>query len=186
MEIWKTVSRNKNYQVSNYGSVRSVDRHTARSDTGKLVFQKGKVLKPCKDKYGYVNVYIPSRVRIHILVAEAFLPLIDGLNQINHIDGDKSNNHVDNLERTNNSGNQIHAIEEGLRPIPLGRLAGRFEYTTFAISLDSNEILAIMNGSDEMVSAGFNPKLVSAVALGKRSNHKGCTFVRIKQETKHE
>lgn len=40
-------------------------------------------------------------VRVHKLVAQAFIPNPHGYKRVQHIDGDKSNNHVNNLRWTN-------------------------------------------------------------------------------------
>ena len=51
---------------------------------------------------------------IHRLVAQHFIPKVEGKTEVNHIDGDKSNNRVENLEWVTSSENKIHAIEKGL------------------------------------------------------------------------
>ena len=77
------------YEVSNLGRVRSLETE--------------RILKPSKNTWGYlfVSLYkngIKKAVRIHRLVALAFIPNPDNLPCINHKDEDKTNNTVDNLE----------------------------------------------------------------------------------------
>lgn len=54
-------------------------------------------------------------VRVHRLVALAFLPNPKNLPIINHIDGVKSNNHVSNLEWSSYGWNNQHAVYAGLK-----------------------------------------------------------------------
>ena len=97
IEEWRTiVGYEGQYEVSSYGRVRSLDRFYYR-------LHKGKVLSPTKDRYGYLTVTLncngkSKTIKIHRLVAQAFLPNPDNLPQINHLDEDKTNNRVDNLE----------------------------------------------------------------------------------------
>lgn len=49
--------------------------------------------------------------KVHRLVAEYFLPKIEGKTIVNHKDGNKLNNDVSNLEWCNYSENNIHAVK---------------------------------------------------------------------------
>lgn len=65
---------------------------------------------------GYQTVLFgEKRILVHQLVARQFLPRIEGKTQVNHIDGNKINNHVNNLAWVDNSENQLHAFETGLK-----------------------------------------------------------------------
>ena len=96
-EIWKDIIGYEGlYQVSSLGRVRSLDRFYYR-------LHKGKVLSPTKDRYGYLTVTLncngkSKTIKIHRLVAQAFIENPDNLPQVNHKDEVKSNNCVDNLE----------------------------------------------------------------------------------------
>lgn len=86
------------YQVSNYG---------------KVINKNGKVLSTNVDSHGYVTTSITglNRDRIkgmHRIVATVFLPNPNGLPEVNHLDGVKTNNRIDNLEWCTKKGNQDH------------------------------------------------------------------------------
>ena len=87
IEEWRDVPGYEGlYEVSNFGRVR----------------RNGKILKPSKDKDGYLQVSLSKNgiktTTIHRLVARAFIPNPQNLPQVNHKDEDKTNNTVDNLE----------------------------------------------------------------------------------------
>ena len=118
-EVWKDInSYEGKYQVSNYGRIKSFPKFIKRK-TGSY-FTKEKVLKCTIDNYGYpcVNLYSNGtiyHIRVHILVAKAFIENPNGYSDINHIDGNKQNNSVDNLEWCTRSQNTSHAFKTGLR-----------------------------------------------------------------------
>lgn len=75
-----------------------------------------KYLKNSYNQQGHVKVELWSNHQrkvkyVHRLVAESFIPMVDGYDIVNHLDGDPSNNCVENLEWTNRSGNILHALK---------------------------------------------------------------------------
>ena len=96
-EIWKDVSGFEGYyKVSNLGRVKSLDR-IILSKNGKNMPFCGKILKYRTGKRGYPYVTLRSpnlkkTVKIHRLVAKAFIPNPKGKPQVNHIDENKLNN----------------------------------------------------------------------------------------------
>jgi hypothetical protein len=70
-------------------------------------------LKQYQNKDGYMMCALQKdgkskQVRVHRLVADAFIPNPDKLPQVNHKDGNKTNNYIDNLEWVDNSRNIMH------------------------------------------------------------------------------
>jgi hypothetical protein len=114
-EIWKDIAGyEKMYQVSNLGRVRSLDRYSWNGY--KYWLQRGKILKPCQQKSGYLNVDLSDghskshKYRVHRLVAQAFIPNPNNLPCVNHKDENPQNNKALNLEwcdyrYNNNYGN---------------------------------------------------------------------------------
>lgn len=118
-ELWRDIKGYEGYyQVSNTGRVRSVTR-TLLYNTGKYYMLRGKLLSLPLDSHGYPNLAlnrdgISHRVRVHQLVAQAFISGFRPLSIINHIDGNKTNNHLDNLEIVTSKENTAHARRIGL------------------------------------------------------------------------
>ena len=128
MENWKEIIGYENeYQVSDLGNVRSVDRQV--NDNGGIRITGGTMLKGEIVK-GYRRVSLcrkskKYRTTVHRLVAMHFLE--NKLNKVavNHKDGNKLNNCVDNLEWCTNSENIRHAFKLGLKKAN-NPMVGRF------------------------------------------------------------
>ena len=120
MEIWKSIKNFEGYyEVSNFGRVRSVDRKVnADIKHNDKVIKHGKILKPNLKKDGYLTVdlckdSIKKTQRVHRLVAEAFIPKVDGKEIVNHINCNTSDNRVSNLEWCTNKENTQYASSLG-------------------------------------------------------------------------
>ena len=77
------------------------------------------IVRPSVDSNGYLKVSLwkdgkRSTKRVHILVAQQFIPNPDNLPVVNHIDGNKQNPNADNLEWTTQQENVKHAFRTGL------------------------------------------------------------------------
>ena len=59
-------------------------------------------------------------MRVHRLVAEAFIPNPDNKDTVNHIDGNKQNNRVSNLEWVDRTEQMLHAYDLGLKTSRVG------------------------------------------------------------------
>lgn len=106
-EIWKDIDGyRESYQVSNLGRIRN-------KITGQML-RASTISKGYKGVRLYYDVQKAHSLKVHRIVANAFIPNPMNLPQINHIDGDKSNNRVDNLEWCSNDFNMHHANENGL------------------------------------------------------------------------
>lgn len=92
------------YQVSNLGNVRTVKRGEATAMSQEEHWN------------GYLSVHLRNkgverRASVHRLVAEAFIPNPDGLRDVNHKNGIKTDNRVENLEWLSHSDNIKHAYQ---------------------------------------------------------------------------
>ena len=66
-------------------------------------YRRQKFLEPSTNKKGYFQVVLykngkPKTHKVHRIVAEAYIPNLDNLPQINHKDENKTNNCLQNLE----------------------------------------------------------------------------------------
>ena len=112
-ELWLPIKGYEGlYEVSNTGYVRSI--------------RKNRIIECCVSTKGYRRVCLSKDtthkfIGIHRLVAQSFIPNPNNLTQVNHIDGEKLNNCVENLEWCNNSQNQKHAYDNGLKKKKLSK-----------------------------------------------------------------
>jgi hypothetical protein len=95
VERWKVIEGHDNYSVSTHGRV--------RNDKTK------KILKNRTHDMGYYTVYLHSdNLRVHRLVANAFIVNAMNKNCVDHIDNNRKNNHISNLRWSTNSENQMN------------------------------------------------------------------------------
>ena len=98
MEEWKTINNFPEYEVSSLGRVKSLK-------LGKERLMKLETPTP----KGYYRVNLNRHLCfVHRLVAEAFIPLVEGKEQVDHINRIKTDNRVENLRWVTGSENALN------------------------------------------------------------------------------
>lgn len=179
MEIWKVIEgTDGQYEVSNTGKVRSLNYKR----TGKV-----KELRPAPDPKGYMKTMLPyggrwKTVKIHRLVACAFIPNPNGLPQVNHKDGNKANNAVNNLEWITNYENAHHALKNGLFANSINAVRKTNEARKKAVvatdAQGNQTVFSSINEASRAVSV--SRRYVQAVLKGNKKRASGYTFAYLK------
>ena len=155
MREWRQTIQDERYEVSSLGEIRMIG--------------KDYCLKPNWDATGgYGRVSLKKQVRVHTVVAYAFLgPRPDGLD-INHIDGNKRNNSSLNLEYVTRSENCRQACGiQGLR-----NMKGENHSRSKLTNKNLIEIRAMLDNKvkNMTIASIFNvdASLISHIKRGKR------------------
>ena len=101
-EYWKEIKNFENYQVSNLGNVRSLDKLIVCGSRNHKIYErkhKGKILAQAKNKKGYCIVGLRKNGKtitkqVHLLQMTTFVPNPNNYRCINHKDENPSNNFI--------------------------------------------------------------------------------------------
>jgi hypothetical protein len=181
-EIWKDVKGYEGYyQISNKGNVKSLDfRRTGKHHLLKLKHNSG---------YPFVILGFGKTwsVRVHRLVALAFLPTVEGKHCVNHINGIKTDNSVSNLEWCTFKENSLHMYRSlGYRSPNFNKTGYENKKSKHIIALiDGNEVAEFPSSTVAATKLNLNRKCISLCCRGIQKEHGGYTW-KFKQQRIHE
>lgn len=182
-ETWKAVEGYEDYyEVSSYGRVRGVDRVIINSDGVKRLW-KGRILRPGKNTEGYLTcvLYKNSKhktLKVHRLVAEAFLPNPDNLPVINHKDENKTNNRVflnkdDSVDFTKSNLEWCDGKYNSNYGTAIQRSTEKRSKPVLQIDLETNQIVDEYSSTQEAArQTGFSQGNISNCCNGKLKTYK--------------
>jgi|LGOV01.1.fsa_nt_gb hypothetical protein len=167
-EVWKDVVGYDGYNISNKGRIRSLDKMIKIGNKSQFL-RKGRLLKLQKDRALYLRIRIfkngiRKSVRLHRLVAIAFIPNSFGKREVNHINGIRCDNRVENLEWLTKSENMAHAVK-------MGSFKGSRKYKrkpVLMLSLENDPLLCFYSITEAEHNFNRTKSHITDVCKGKR------------------
>lgn len=174
MEVtWKDIPGYEgHYQVSDSGSVRSLDR-AQTSYGGRAWVRKGAPMKLTRDGRGYMIVTLAlegfrKRRYVHDLVLQAFKGERPSGMHGCHNDGNPANNILTNLRWDTPTANTLDKLTHGT--MPLGEHHHKAVYTEPQIR-EAKRLLATMSVADVHRATGISKGTLSQVKAGRQWAH---------------
>lgn len=172
-EEWReVVGYDYEYKISSFGRLVSLHKRKVTKN-GSILIRKPKILKPYTNSLGY-NVTslqkggLQKMVKLHRLVAEAFLENPQNLPAIDHIDRNKQNNCVSNLQWCNQSLNMQN---------PLTKAVMSDAKSKPVVCIYPNNKTKTFKSAYVARFDGFDPSSITKVCKNKKSTHKGCRWM---------
>ena len=168
METWKPIDGYPNYEVSNFGKVRSLNWHNEHK-TRELF------LKPHNKGYRQVELANDDGKKmflVHRLVATAFIPNPNNYPQVNHIDADRTNNTAKNLEWCTQSQNMRYAysLPQNKGLVRRGKRRGE---KVLQLTLDGKIVATWEDARTIKVQTGMSDWSIAECCSGKRKTAYG-------------
>lgn len=157
------------YIVSDQGQVMSLPR----SGSGGREYEKILSGGICS---GYLALTLcnkgkSKRVQIHRMVAEAFLPNIEGKLQVNHINGVKTDNRLENLEWVTPSENILHGLSLGIMNTAKGEQKKNSKFKNSEVSEIKIMLREGVLGTVIANKFGVHKSIIYSIKSGKTWKH---------------